>query len=46
MITATLNKHGNDSLVDTAVEPDSLNAVLWHLFVIFVVRLPVTVGFS
>ena len=29
-----------------AVEPDSLIAVLWHIFGIFVIRLPVTVEFS
>jgi len=26
------NEHGNDSLFRTAVEKDSLIAILWHIF--------------
>jgi len=30
-MSASVNEHGNDSLSYTAVEPDSLIAVLWHV---------------
>jgi len=33
------NEHGNDFVFYSAVEPDSLIAVLWHFFSFFVIQL-------
>jgi len=33
-----VHQHGNDSFFYIAVEPDSLIAIFWHFFIIFVIR--------
>jgi len=40
------DQHGNHLVFYSAVEPDALIAVLWHLLAFFVIRLPVTVKLS